>query len=195
MNDYIVSIENFLGELELPKDYYNNLLNEDDWGFIIKLSALLEAVTSNLLVKKFDKECLKEAFTFLDYANGKYGKIKLLYDMEVIDKTQYKILRAFAELRNSVVHNVSNVSFSFEQMIKKFTDDKQHNKIVELYGYGLTDTIEIKEIKVKKRDFVLDNVKIAIWITIGEIIGCLHLDKEFEEYKKKLSFTITPKED
>lgn len=194
MYDINVSIENFLDELSLPKDFYKNLLNEDDWSFIIKISALLEAVTTNLLVKKFKIDELEKALSFLDYANGNYGKIRLLYDMKVLNKEQYNILKKFAELRNSVVHNVSNVGFSFDSLIKESNKD-QNNNFVNCYGYGIKDVSEFKNLKIKKKDFVTNNPKISIWITIGEIIGCLFLDKKLEEYKRKLTFTITPKEE
>ena len=42
-------IEKSLG---LPKNFIRELLNEDDWSFIIKIHVLLEASISFLLLKK-----------------------------------------------------------------------------------------------------------------------------------------------
>ena len=39
-------------KLGLPEGFYNNLLNEDDWSFVIKLSALFEAAATHVLTER-----------------------------------------------------------------------------------------------------------------------------------------------
>lgn len=191
MSNISVSINKFEDELNLPKGYFNNLLAEDDWSFIIKLSALLEAVTTNILIDKIDKK-LENSISYMDYANPKNGRIKFLKDFGVLELEQYKILFDFASLRNQIVHKIENVTFSFDNYILSF-DQNQKKKFVELYGHGVKDPIVIKDTTISRNDFVLENAKMAIWITIGEIIACIYLDKELEQYKKQLTFTISPK--
>jgi len=38
----------------LPDDFYNNLLKEDDWSFVIKLHSLIEASVTHLLTETLD---------------------------------------------------------------------------------------------------------------------------------------------
>ena len=45
----VVQFEQCLG---LPNGFYEKLLGEDDWSFIVKLSALFEAACSHILVKR-----------------------------------------------------------------------------------------------------------------------------------------------
>jgi hypothetical protein len=42
-------VEQFEQRLELPKGFYTDLLREDDWSFVIKLSAFLEAACTTSL--------------------------------------------------------------------------------------------------------------------------------------------------
>lgn len=193
INNISISIKKFEEELSLPKNFFNKLIDEDDWTFIIKLSALLEAVTTNILIEKIDYRNLEESISFMDYANPRTGRIKFLKDMNVLSKEHYKVLEKFALLRNQVVHKIENVDFSFDKYIEGF-DKGQKKSFVKDFGLGINDEIKIKDIKISKHDFVLENPKLAIWITIGEVIACISLEKELEEYKKLLTFKVVPKE-
>ena len=53
MSDIFSDVSDFESRLNLPKDFYRGLLKEDDWSFIIKVSALFEAATTHLLVVRF----------------------------------------------------------------------------------------------------------------------------------------------
>ena len=45
------SISKFETDLNISPGFYKNLLHEDDWSFIIKLSALLETSSTDVLTK------------------------------------------------------------------------------------------------------------------------------------------------
>ncbi len=49
MSKEVSELESLLG---LPNGFYNNLLAEDDWSFVIKLSALFEAASGQALATK-----------------------------------------------------------------------------------------------------------------------------------------------
>lgn len=44
------AVEELVKELGLPEGFYAELLGEDDWSFIIKLHALMEAAVTGLIV-------------------------------------------------------------------------------------------------------------------------------------------------
>jgi hypothetical protein len=73
------SLETTLG---LPENFYKNLLHESDWSFVIKLSAMFEAAATHALTQRLGHPNLLKAFSFLEHANGRYGKIKLLSEPE-----------------------------------------------------------------------------------------------------------------
>jgi hypothetical protein len=77
--------QNEINELEIDLGvdvgFFESLLNEDDWSFVIKLHALLEAATGHLLVEHFDDKRLEEVIAHLEMSNQRTGKIALLKSM------------------------------------------------------------------------------------------------------------------
>jgi len=185
------SVNSFEKKLNLPKGFYLSLLKEDDWSFVIKLSAFLEAVCTDILLTKFKERNLENSLAILDYANPRCGKINFLEKMEVIKKEQAQILYELAKIRNGIVHKIQNVDFSLDDYVKKL-DKNQKKEFVRKFGYGIYDIIEFKGLKIEKKNFVLENPKYAISITIEEIVACFYLEKELEICKEALTFTISP---
>src|SRR5688572_2981213 len=100
--DPFADISAFESQLGLPVGFYDKLLQEDDWSFIIKLNALFEAAATHILVVRLKAPELADALANLDFAHGKYGKLVLLRKLDAINKDQATLLRMLAELRNSL---------------------------------------------------------------------------------------------
>ena len=183
------SVQNYIDELKLPNDFYQLLLSEDDWSFVIKLSALLEAVCTNILTTKFNNNNIDESISFLEYANPRCGKINFLEKLNIIEKNQANTLYKLAQLRNKIVHNVASINFTFESYINDL-DKHQKKSLVEWVGFGINDELKFKNITITKYNFCIDNTKYAIWITILEIIACIYLEKEVAEFKNTLNKNI-----
>ncbi len=192
MSNIRESVEKFEKELGLPNGFYTSLINEDDWSFVIKLSAFLEAVCTDILLTKFKDEKLENSLALLDYANPRCGKINFLEKMQVLEKEQAQVLYELATIRNNIVHKVENINFTFENYIKGL-DKPQKQAFVKKFGHGINETITFKDLKIQKFDFVMENPIYAIWITIEEIVACFYLEKELEKYKEALTIRIHPK--
>src|SRR5680860_351259 len=104
MTKEVSELERLLG---LPNGFYNNLLSEDDWSFVIKLSALFEAASGQALAAKLQHPEIESALSYLEQANPKYGKVTLMLQLDIINKEQSSFLTKLAELRNKLIHNVS----------------------------------------------------------------------------------------
>ena len=183
------STQKYIDELKLPKDFYPSLMRENDWSFVIKLSALLEAVCTNILTKKLNNENINKSIAYLDYANKKSGKLNFLEKLDVIDKKQAEVLYKLAELRNKIVHNVDSVNFTFENYITKM-DKQQKKSLVSWVGYGIKPEFNIENIKITRHTTCIENTKLSIWITILEIIACIYLDKKITEFKNSLNSSM-----
>lgn len=126
MHDQILAdIGSFEHKLGLPQGFYQTLLSEDDWSFVIKLSALFEAAATHALTVRLGYPQLVDSFSYLDHAHTKYGKVKLLKELDVISVEQANCLAKLAELRNLFAHNVSNVSMTFEQYISPMDSNQK----------------------------------------------------------------------
>ena len=110
MSDIFSDVSDFESRLNLPKDFYRGLLKEDDWSFIIKVSALFEAATTHLLVVRFGTPEIETELAFLEQANPRSGKIVLLEKMGAIYKEQASFLTKLSNLRNQLAHKIENVN-------------------------------------------------------------------------------------
>lgn len=60
------------------------LLDEDDWSFIIKLHALMEAAIAYLLTQHFDDDRLSGVFEYLELSDAGKGKIAFVKELELL---------------------------------------------------------------------------------------------------------------
>lgn len=185
MNDIFSDIKDFEARLSLPPGFYEKLLKEDDWSFVIKLSALFEAVCTHILSVRLRAPEIESSLAHLEQGNTRCGKIVLLKNLGAITNEQAAILSTLATLRNELAHNIKNVSFTFKSYTEDLNKDNRNN-FVKTFGHGLTDEIEVKGKSIQKRDFVLSNTKAAIWLTASEVIACLYLEVESTEISIKL---------
>ena len=172
MNEEVQQLEKSIG---LPTGYYSKILSEDDWSFIIKLSALFEAVATEALSTKIGDSRINESVSYLDYANQKSGKIVFLKKMDVINTEQFNFLKKLAELRNKLVHTISSTNFSFNNYIEDFNSNQKDN-FVKTFGHGVKQELNIAGQSFSRKSFTLENPKIAIWLTAHEILACIHAD-------------------
>jgi hypothetical protein len=178
-------VDEFEEKLGLPSGFYTQLLNEGDWSFVIKISALIEAACTHILSYKFRHPELEDSFSYLEQGNRKVGRVALLKKCGALFENQAKVLFSLAELRNSLAHNIKNTNFNFDEYIKKL-DKHQKIKFINEFGNGLKDEIVIDEITVKKATFVLENPRLSIWLTCHEIIACLYIEIEKTDIAAKL---------
>lgn len=184
MSDIFKIVSEFELRLSISNGFYTKLLTEDDWSFIIKLSALFEAACTHTLVAKLRTPELEESLSYLEQANSKYGKIKLLKNLGSIYPDQANFLEKLASLRNRFAHDISNVSLTFAQLVAQM-DSNQKKTFVVWAGHGIVEKATIGEEVVSRYDFVLSNPKVAIWLTAAEILAYMYLEVEFADYVKK----------
>lgn len=159
--------------LGLPSDFYAKLLNEDDWSFIIKANALVEAACSDALAAKFHAPELAACLATLELGHKKHGKVALLRTLGAIEKEQASFLQVLYELRNRLAHNVSQISFTFKSYLGEI-DPKERAAFIKHVGHGIQPTV----LEAPRDSFVAENPKLALWLTLSEVLACLHLEQD-----------------
>ena len=123
------AIEKLERELALPKHFFNFLMNEDDWSFVVKLHALIEGAVSYLLVHQPGFNPLGDIFSSIELSNKKRGKIAFVKALELLDKDERRYIASLSELRNELIHNIANVTVNLKDYARKL-----NNKIRKLMG-------------------------------------------------------------
>ncbi|MEW8346063.1 MAG: hypothetical protein AB2723_10515 [Candidatus Thiodiazotropha sp.] len=162
-------------DLNLPKDFLFGLLEEDDWSFVIKAHSLLEGALSYSLTTATGKEELADFFAEIDMKM----KIDAAKGIKLFDSDLRKFLRALSNLRNKLVHNVSNVGFSFEEYFKNIDT---RNNFVDNFGLW-KEEFEIQGKSVSNQKFSIANPKLTIFMGLIHILIFIDVEKMKQDLK------------
>lgn len=156
--DDVAAIEK---EFSLPCGFFDSLVKEDDWSLVIKCHALLESATSRMLTLYFGKRCLGEIFTRMELSNRLTGKAAFISQLELIGRHQRAFISHLSELRNQLVHNVSNTCVSLPDLLYSLPAQKRSGYVGAL-NIRL-ESIVVDGLKVSGDDLVLKYTKHVIW--------------------------------
>jgi hypothetical protein len=137
-------IEIFSNQLGAEKGMLFSLLldEKNDWAFIIKLNAFIEAAITELIVKAIKKDKVSNIIARLDLADTRFGKVEWLKALNILSSEERGCIRALAQLRNIFVHNVSRIHLSMENYVGKL-DKNQFENFINNFGYNARELIEI----------------------------------------------------
>ncbi len=138
----IAEIEN---QLRLPTGFLRGLYDhEDDWSFVIKSHAFLEAALTHLLVEHLGTEDLLPVFAYLETSNVRTGKLAFVKAFDLLDKGARRFIHTLSELRNDLVHEVSNVGFHFDSYMAQLSE-KERKEFVGAFDYALVEVVQASQ--------------------------------------------------
>ncbi|MGJ0515140.1 MAG: hypothetical protein ACR65O_05235 [Methylomicrobium sp.] len=121
-NSIMAEIEQDLG---LPCGFVKSIYDEQsDWGFIIKLSVIIEAALGAIISTHFGTTAAQNHIDRLSI-NGRIGKIKLATDLGLIGpKSKARLLEIFT-IRNKFAHSLKVIQLSLDNHIKSLSDNER----------------------------------------------------------------------
>jgi len=135
VSEAILELESKIG---VPRNFFRNLNDADDWSFVIKLHALFEAACSHLLLFHFKEPELAEVFNRLELSNKTTGKIAFLGKLGLLDKENRRFISILSELRNSLVHDVRNAEFSLKNLLGTLEASEVKNLAISFSPFEAT---------------------------------------------------------
>lgn len=181
IEDEVLSLEKALG---LPNGFFHKLIEEDDWSFVIKLHALIEAAVTHALVHKTGVEGLLNVFSMVELSKPKTGKLAFAKALGILDRDERRFIRNLSELRNDLVHKITNVAFKFEEYVVGL-DAKQRKAFCDAFGYGWDDPVVIRGRSIERGQFTLDNPKICISRGAMCCLALIYLEKQTAVFQHK----------
>ncbi|PYK61914.1 MAG: hypothetical protein DME43_01445 [Verrucomicrobia bacterium] len=183
------TIRGLVGDLRQKGDVLHGLLKQDDWSFVIKAHALLEAAVTQLLIANIGGESLARFIERLPLG-GQFGKIKLCEELALLSNPQRKFIRWLSELRNPLVHRLENVTFTFAKHVRRFTNDQARswaNSIVWFSDDDLETQRWWKAIAMKLPKHALF---MGLYLVIGECIIHSHHAKAKDAIRETSDVTM-----
>lgn len=123
--------------LLLRAGFFESILDDEDWSFVIKLHALVEAAASHLLVKVLGDARLHDFVTRIEMSNMTTGKLAIIRALVLLDKESRTFLQKLSEMRNLFIHDVANASITLDGFFSSLAPDEANafSKAFR-WGYG-----------------------------------------------------------
>ena len=192
--DFLPELEQLLG---LPVGFYEALLKEDDWSFVIKLHSLVEAAITQLLTQVIDKPELSDIFSRLDLGGQSTGKMAFIKSLGLLSEDERRFISQLSQLRNSLVHDVTSVNVNLAAYYDSLSvaDRKGFTKAFR-WGYKSADEVPAR---ISDDEFDLpatlkgtanvlmdfDVQKVAIWVGGLLMLRNLHFAVGTATYQKQ----------
>jgi hypothetical protein len=122
-------------DIGVQAGFFERLVEEDDWSFVIKLHALFEAACAHLLLFHFREPALAEIVARLELSNKTTGKIAFLAALELVGKRSRRYIAALSELRNDLVHDVRNAEFKLQDWFASLDPAEQKTVAISFSPY------------------------------------------------------------
>jgi hypothetical protein len=163
-------------ELREKGDFLHGLLKQDDWSFVIKAHALLEAAITQMVIANVGNEQLASFIERLPLG-GQFGKIKLCEQLDLLPDAHRRFARWFSEFRNPLVHRLDKVTFTFGKHVKGFKADEARRWVDSVVWFSKDDPKTQKAWKLIVRTAPKHTLFMGLYLIIGECIIRSHDSK------------------
>jgi len=176
--------DQFARDIGMPEDTLWRLLKDDDWSLVIKLHALLQGAICHTLAQKLHDSGLIEIFGRLPAGDNRYGLVAFLRHYGLFDPAELKFLKSLAEVRNTFAHNIQWIGRS----LAEYKDDlcpSERATFIESMAVGLKESVQVRGKTVQRRQFVRENLKLAMFLSAAHILAMSYLAGQQADLDKR----------
>ncbi len=180
LGEEIARIERDLG---IPEGFYDALMNEDDWSFVIKLHAFLDGSLTKLLTSHLARPELDAVFSRMELANQRTGKLAFARQLDLLSKTSIDYLLLLTELRNRYVHNIAQTGTKLSDNINTLAPSKlaMLAKVANWPEYASIPELLIS--KEHQQQFLAVFFKRVLWYGSFSVLQEIVVSRVFTERK------------
>jgi hypothetical protein len=182
--DFLAEVEKLEAKLGTPKGLFINLLHEDDWSFVIKMHALIDACLTHLIVNRLNNTALVDLIARLEFADARTGKLRFGDRLNLFNKEELTFLRRFSEIRNLLAHDVNQVSFTFASYYASL-DKNQRKSFADTIEAFFALTIDVAGEYVPRATFVRENLKFTLWSACMFVLGVMNIMSDTDQIMRE----------
>ncbi len=132
--------------------FVTELLQGDDWSFVIKTQALLEACITEAVLVRLGDNRIKKTVENLPLVGDEASKLQFAKDLGLLDGAQRRFIKRMAALRNRLAHRVEYVSFKFPDYVASLDRDgiKDWQDSIVWFGQEPNSRQQWREISMKQ---------------------------------------------
>jgi len=168
----VAALESDLG---LSEGFYGRLLQEDDWSFVVKLHALLEAAMTSLLTAHFRDARLQDLLARMEVGSrAATGKLSFASALGVLSQRDRRFVTALADLKSELTSSLGRTKFSFTAYVTALDGDGRR-KFLDAFAHGLGARVAREDNPADRKAVVLEHAKLAIWSTAMSCFGSMYM--------------------
>ena len=103
--------------LGLTHSPLRSLENDDDWTFVIKMYAIVEAALNHLLMVCLNDPKLSEITAKLPTNDQRKGKMAFIKAYHLLSEDSCLFVRLFSDIRNSAVHDAKSFNLDLTKSV------------------------------------------------------------------------------
>jgi hypothetical protein len=174
-------------ELGLSSGFLEGLRTEDDWSFIIKVHALVEAAVSHLLCSALGRDTLADVFSHLELSDKRRGKMAFAAALGLLEKPDRRFVSSLSELRNTLVHDVTNVRFSVSKHVADMDSSTFSAFVKGFDSFSTGGLVAFEGRAVSPVEVFQREPKTAIWWSAMLTVAVIYQVKEIERLRKEIN--------
>ena len=151
-------------KLLVTDDFLTRFSSDDDWTFIIKLHAMIEAGLNHMLLKQFNNEELSKVIARLETSNPKTGKLAFIKAFKILPEEYILFIRNLSEIRNFCVHDPKNFSYNLKEDVGSY-EEKKKKQWIKFVTFMVEPCIQLETHGLSLADAAVSNPRNAVFVT------------------------------
>jgi hypothetical protein len=119
MDEAVRAVEVQLG---IHVGFLDRLLHEDDWSFVVKAHALIDAAVSFLVTRALNEPALSDVISRLRLNDDRTGKMAFVKRLNLLDQRHIRFMRRLSEMRNAFSHGIENVDNTVDEFLRSIDE-------------------------------------------------------------------------
>ncbi len=113
--------------LGLAQSPLHSLASDDDWTFVIKMHAIVEAALNHMFMVRLNDPKLSEIVAKLPTNDEKKGKMAFIKTYDLLREDSRLFVRLFSKIRNNAVHDVKSFDLNLTKYVAALEDKEKPN--------------------------------------------------------------------
>jgi uncharacterized protein YutE (UPF0331/DUF86 family) len=174
--------DELLMQLDQHLKFMEDLVDDDDWSFVIKSHALIEASITQMLTEHSGDARFKNLFERLPLSDDEMGKILVAKLLNLLEKRERKFVQLYSQLRNKLVHRIENINFSLKAHIEDMDSSARKSWQESITWFSGDNT------RSSWKKVAIQTPRIALWVAIFILVSMCSIStyevKGLSEIKK-----------
>jgi hypothetical protein len=148
--------------LGVHESFLSTIHTDDDWTFILKIHAIVEAGLNQMILNHFAEPRISRIITKLQIGNSGTGKLAFAKALDLIPLESREFISVLSDIRNFCIHDVKNFDFDLKSYVKSLPLGKL-DEFLRTATFSMLRSLEIPDFSITEyQQTITDNPRLGI---------------------------------